>query len=81
MSIFIRPDYEMVDEVAHRIADIVHERLQPPEWLTVEQAAEHLALTPRAIRGQVARHGIPFYKAGGRIRFERRELDEWVRSG
>jgi len=50
-------------------------------WLDVRGAADYLVTTPKGIRGLVNRREIPFTKTpNGRILFDRRELEAWVRS-
>jgi excisionase family DNA binding protein len=71
---------EFFDVLAARVADVVIERLEgSPEWLRVEQAAEHLGTTPNGIRALVKRGKVPVYRRDGRLFFDRRELDDYVR--
>jgi excisionase family DNA binding protein len=51
-------------------------------WLDVEGAAAYLGnTTPDAIRAMVKRGQIPVHRTPtGRLLFDRRELDAWVRS-
>lgn len=73
-----------IDRIADRIAIALDQRLNQPTttaWLTAAQAGAHLGMTEDAIRGLVKRKQIPVHRTGsGRVRFERAELDEWVRS-
>ncbi|MGZ4391069.1 MAG: helix-turn-helix domain-containing protein [Gaiellaceae bacterium] len=51
-------------------------------FLDVAGAASFLTFTPAAIRSLVKRHAIPYHKTtNGRLLFDRRELEAWVRSG
>jgi excisionase family DNA binding protein len=74
-----------LDELARRLADLLTPVPQPqstPVWLDVAAAAEHLALTPEAVRALVKRRRIPHHRLeNGRVRFDRAELDAWVRAG
>jgi excisionase family DNA binding protein len=49
------------------------------EWLTVDQAAELLSTTPKAIRGKLARGVLEAHRFDGRVYVSRRELDEAIR--
>lgn len=71
---------ELVETIAARVAEIVVERLgDRTEWLRVEQAAEHLQTTPDGIRALVKRGKVPVHRRDGRLYFNRRELDGYVR--
>jgi len=55
---------------------------EPSRWLNVESAADFLDTSEDAIRGLVKReheNGFPVHRRGGRLLFDRRELDAWVR--
>ena len=49
------------------------------EWLTVDQAAELLSTTPKAIRGKLERGALEAHRFDGRIYLSRRELDDAIR--
>jgi excisionase family DNA binding protein len=71
---------EFFDVLAARVADVLLERLATSgEWLRVEQAAEHLGTTPNGIRALVKRGKVPVYRRDGRLYFDRRELDTYIR--
>ena len=46
--------------------------------LDVDQAAAHLAVTPRFIRRLVAQRRVPYLKVGRFIRFDVADLDDWL---
>jgi excisionase family DNA binding protein len=51
-------------------------------WLNVEQAAEHLATTPDAIRGAVKRGQLAAHRSEtSRLLFRREELAEFATAG
>ena len=52
----------------------------PAEQLDVQGASEYLGTAPRFIRRVVFERRIPHYKVGGRLRFNRRDLDTYVRT-
>lgn len=56
-----------------------HPKAEP--WLSVEQIAQHLGVSKDAIYKWIDRKGIPCYKVGRLWKFQRSEVDEWVRSG
>jgi excisionase family DNA binding protein len=49
-------------------------------WLTIDQAAQYLNTTVRHIRELVYRREISFSRAGRLLRFDRRDLDEYMSS-
>lgn len=48
---------------------------------TTEEAARFLGVTTDYIRRMASRREIPHYKSCGRLRFDRLELEEWMRRG
>ena len=71
---------EFYETIARRVASHVADSLaRSAEWLTVAQAAVHLQTSQNGIRALVKRDKIPHHRAGGRILFDRGELDAWVR--
>jgi excisionase family DNA binding protein len=73
---------QLVEAVAGRAAQLVLDGLERPSpWLTVEQAAEHLACPTSRVYALVSARRIPHERDGSRPLFDRRELDAWVRSG
>jgi excisionase family DNA binding protein len=76
---------ELVDALATRLASLLDPRSDSQtSWLTLEEAAEHLRLTPHALRKLVQRNQIPTFQPNGRGTrhyFDRNELDGWIRSG
>lgn len=51
-----------------------------PRVTDVAGAATYLATTERHIRELVYRRDIPFYKVGGSLRFDLKDLDRWLRA-
>lgn len=51
------------------------------EWLTVQEVADYLKLGKTKVYQYVQHGQIPGYKVGGQWRFQRSEIDEWIRSG
>src|SRR3954454_9117810 len=82
-TLILQVDLEMLaGRVAALVAAALGESLAPARspWLDVAGAAEHLTCSPERLRKLVQRRAIPFHqdRAGGRIFFHRRELDEWL---
>jgi excisionase family DNA binding protein len=75
------PD-ELVEAVAQRAAEIVREsEPESDEWLTTQDAADHLKCGKRRIFNLVSEGRIPVHREGARLLFLKSELDEWIRSG
>lgn len=49
-----------------------------PQYLTIEQAAEYLNVTVRAIRNWIDDKRIEYVKMGKYVRFRKEYLDSWV---
>lgn len=84
MRLTIELDDEQLAVLAERVADLLAERqtAESEPWLTVEQAAAHLALSTSqlyTLTSQRARNGIPVTKEGSRSYFRASELDDWRR--
>ncbi len=45
-----------------------------PEWLSVPEAAEYLRISEGSLRNMTSNGKIPFYKLGGRVRYQKAEL-------
>jgi len=52
------------------------------EWLTTEEAKEHLGVSSTTTLNRWrAGSGLPYHKTpSGAVRYDRAEIDEWVRS-
>lgn len=49
-----------------------------PQYLTLEETAQHLNVTVRAIRNWIAFKKIEHVKVGKYIRFRKSYLDQWI---
>lgn len=69
----------IAESVSNRVLGL---RAETSQWLDVGGAAEHLGCSPERIRKLVAQRRIPHHQAerGGRLHFNRKELDEWMMS-
>ncbi|MFN8060362.1 MAG: helix-turn-helix domain-containing protein [Vicinamibacterales bacterium] len=61
--------------------DVVQDPPVDPYWLDVPAAARYLCMTPHAIYHRINRRDIPFVRQGRLVRFDRHELDRWMRKG
>ena len=52
--------------------------IQMPKFLTVEEVAELLRVSPRSVYDWVSNREIPFHKAGRRTIFLLDEILEWT---
>ena len=67
----------LVDAVADRILARLHQADQP-RLLTVDEAAEYLGRTSKALRHMIANGAIPAVREGSRLHLDRADLDRWV---
>lgn len=81
---------EVLDTVAEIVAARVLDRLADATpgadagaspWVDAEGAATHLHTTKRRVYSLAQQGRIPHYREGARLLFDRRELDQWLRSG
>ena len=50
-------------------------------WLSAEEIAVHLGVTKDTVYAWIADRGMPAHKVGRLWKFQRDEVDEWVRHG
>jgi len=50
-------------------------------WLDVPQLADYLGCSASCIYKRVSEKEIPFSKMIGRLRFNREDIDKWMREG
>ena len=50
------------------------------EFMTIDELSIYIGLSKRAIYQRAANHTIPSQKIGGLLRFEKSEIDKWLRS-
>lgn len=53
---------------------------QDQEWLTRQQAAAYLNISPRWLASADGRGTVPYFKFGGQVRYCKTELDKWARA-
>ena len=49
-----------------------------PHLLTTDELAEHLGVTVRHVRRQIAERRVPYVKVGRLIRFDPDEISHWI---
>ena len=49
------------------------------ELLTTKEIAQYLRLRPETVLRKVGKGEIPAIKVGGRFRFDKEQIDEWLR--
>ncbi|KPK77277.1 MAG: transcriptional regulator [Phycisphaerae bacterium SM23_30] len=50
-------------------------------WLSVDEISEHLGVKRDTIYKWVARREMPAHKVGRLLKFQIREVDQWIREG
>ncbi len=55
--------------------------MQPEPWVSLEEIAQHLAVSQDTIHRWIRNRGLPAHKVGRIWRFMVSEVNEWVRAG
>ena len=50
-------------------------------WLSVEEIAEHLGVSRDTVYTWISKKRMPAHKVGRLWKFQKPEVDEWVKSG
>lgn len=50
-------------------------------WLSVDEIADYLGVKRDTLYKWINRHAMPAHKVGRLWKFQRNEIDQWVRSG
>ena len=50
-------------------------------YLNIREAGEYLGFSVHTLYSWTSQRVIPFYKRGGRVRFDKAELDKWMQEG
>jgi excisionase family DNA binding protein len=64
----------VLEALREELADAPHSD-PPSRWLTVEQTADYLGTTPKAIRGRIDRGRLEAVRDGRRVYVDRQALD------
>ena len=55
--------------------------MQPEPWVSLEEIAQHLAVSQDTVHRWIRNRGLPAHQVGRIWRFQVSEVDEWVRAG
>ncbi len=55
--------------------------MQPEPWVSLEEIAQHLAVSQDTVHRWIRKRGLPAHQVGRIWRFKISEVDEWVRAG
>ena len=55
--------------------------MQTDRWFSVEEIATHLGIKPETVYVWIETKQMPAHKVGRLWKFQREEVDNWVRSG
>ena len=50
-------------------------------WLSVDEIAEHLGVSKDTVYAWIAKRSMPAHKVGRLWKFQRVEVDSWVKAG
>ena len=68
MTVINTPSNQSADHTPHRV------------FMTIDELSAYIGLSKRAIYQRAANRTIPSQKIGGLLRFEKSEIDKWLRS-
>ena len=67
----------LADAIAERVLARLHQGEQP-RLLTVDEAAEYIGRTQKALRHMIAAGAIAAVRDGSRVHLDRTDLDRWI---
>lgn len=79
---------QLLQEVAYIKNHLLNQSASTPEsmqypaenkFLTVTEVSKMLNISTGAIYNMTSTRQIPFFKKGGRVYFDKKEIDEWIR--
>lgn len=50
-------------------------------WLSVDEIAEHLGVSKDTVYSWISKHSMPAHKVGRLWKFQRCDVDAWVKGG
>ena len=50
-------------------------------WLSVEEVGEHLGVSKDTVYAWIAKRHMPAHKVGRLWKFQKAEIDQWVKAG
>lgn len=51
------------------------------KWIGIEEAAQYMGVTKETVRNWIKKTNIPAHKIGKLWKFQKSELEEWIKSG
>ena len=69
---------ERVEQRLQRIEEMLQLEEAPKEVMSVAEAAEYTGYSKNYLYRLTSDHQIPHYKRGGKLVFNRAELDKWL---
>ena len=55
--------------------------MQPEPWVSLEEIAQHLAVSQDTVHRWIRNRGLPAHQVGRIWRFKVSQVDEWVQEG
>jgi len=55
--------------------------MQPEPWVSLEEIAQHLAVSQDTVHRWIRNRGLPAHQVGRIWRFKVSQVDEWVQTG
>ena len=55
--------------------------MQPEPWVSLEEIAQHLAVSQDTVHRWIRNRGLPAHKVGRIWRFKVTEVDKWIQDG
>ena len=55
--------------------------MQPEPWVSLEEIAQHLAVSQDTVHRWIRNRGLPAHQVGRTWRFQVTEVNDWVRAG
>jgi excisionase family DNA binding protein len=69
---------QLCEIVKSAVRDVLDDAHEPPQFLTLDQAAELLQASTRSVRTWVNEEGLPALRAGSEYRFRRESIVAWL---
>jgi excisionase family DNA binding protein len=63
------------------VLSLINQNLAETRWLSVDEIAMHLGIKKDTVYKWVAKKQMPAHKVGRLLKFDKSEIDHWVKSG
>ena len=70
----------MTEEEMQQKENSKRDAMETP-WMTVDEIAKYLSVSPGTIKNWVSQKYIPFARRGRVIRFHKSKIDKWLSTG